>query len=170
MLAGSLPQAILITHSHADHIGALKEMRATLNVPVLAHPGFHPAGGPFVADGWLSDHEELIVGEHNLRVRHTPGHTGDQVCFVLERDHRVVVGDTIFAGGPGKTWSPEGFRTTLRTLREVILSWRNETICYPGHGLHFRLGDKRNDIEMFLGRDHGEFFGDATWDMQGCLG
>ena len=55
----------------------------------------------------------------------------------------VIVGDTIFEGGPGKTWSPEGFQTTLTTLRKVVLPWPDETVCYPGHGPSFRLGDQR---------------------------
>jgi glyoxylase-like metal-dependent hydrolase (beta-lactamase superfamily II) len=87
------------------------------------------------------------------------------LCFALENDRRIIVGDTIFEGGPGKTWSPEDFRTSLRTLRDVILAWPDDTICYPGHGPSFRLGDRRAGIEVFLSRDHGDFFGDATWDM-----
>lgn len=59
----------------------------------------------------------------------------------------------------------EGFQTTLRTLREVVLRWHDETVCYPGHGAAFRLGDRRGDIEAFLRKDHGAFFGDATWEM-----
>lgn len=163
MLAGSEPVAILLTHSHLDHVGALDEMRARLNVPVMAHPG---SGDPKLnADRWLRHGDTIAVGEHSLRVYHTPGHTDDQICLAIEGDHRIIVGDTIFEGGPGKTWSVEGFQTTLRTLREVILSWPDDTICHPGHGPHFRLGDKRAAIEAFLSKDHGDFFGDATWDM-----
>ena len=72
---------------------------------------------------------------------------------------------TLFDGGPGKTWSAEDFRQTLRTLREVVMLWSDDTVCYPGHGPSFRLGDRRAQIEVFLGRDHGDFFGDATWEM-----
>ena len=86
---------------------------------------------------------------------------------MIKEDHYAIVGDTIFEGGPGKTWSPEGFRTTLKTLQNVVLSWPDKTICYPGHGPSFRLKDKRKYIEAFLGKDHGAFFGDATWEMSG---
>jgi glyoxylase-like metal-dependent hydrolase (beta-lactamase superfamily II) len=105
------------------------------------------------------------IGTHTLKVYHTPGHTPDMICFAIEGDHRVIVGDTIFEGGPGKTWSPEDFRTTLQTLRNVILTWPDDTVCYPGHGPSFRLGDRRAAIEAFLQKDHGDFFGDATWEM-----
>jgi hypothetical protein len=51
------------------------------------------------------------------------------VCFALEQDDRIAVGNTIFDGGPGKTWSPEDYQTTLDTLRRVILAWPDETRC-----------------------------------------
>jgi glyoxylase-like metal-dependent hydrolase (beta-lactamase superfamily II) len=73
------------------------------------------------------------------------------------------VGDTLFEGGPGKTWSAQGFRQTLATLRDVVLNWPDETICYPGHGLHFQLGPKRKAIERFLQKNHDGFYGDAQW-------
>jgi len=86
------------------------------------------------------------------------------LCYAIEGDHRVIVGDTIFAGGPGHTQSAADFQTTLGTLRNVVLAWPDETICYPGHGPSFRIGDLRPAIEAFLDRDHGDFFGDATWE------
>ena len=96
--------------------------------------------------------------------RQAPGHIPDQICFHLEADPRVIVGDTLFDGGPGRTWSADAFRQTLDTLRRVVLPWPDDTLCYPGHGPGFRLGDRRAQIEAFLARDHGDFFGDATWD------
>jgi glyoxylase-like metal-dependent hydrolase (beta-lactamase superfamily II) len=77
----------------------------------------------------------------------------------------VIVGDTIFAGGPGRTGSAEAFRTTLNTLRTVVMPWPDDTVCYPGHGPSFRLGDIRLAIDAFLQKDHGDFHGDAEWGM-----
>jgi glyoxylase-like metal-dependent hydrolase (beta-lactamase superfamily II) len=87
------------------------------------------------------------------------------ISFELLNDSRIIVGDTLFDGGPGRTWSAEQFQTTLKTLREIVLNWPDETTCYPGHGPSFRLGDRRAAIEAFLNKDHGDFYGDATWDM-----
>jgi len=166
MLGDSQPVAILLTHTHIDHIGALPEMREALGVPVMGNDGPHEPGGKDIeADRWLRDGDTVTVGEHTLQVVYAPGHIGDQICFVLADDNRVIVGDTIFDGGPGRTWMSEGFKTTLETLRNVVLPWPDDTVCYPGHGPHFCLGDRRSQIEAFLAKDHGDFFGDATWDM-----
>lgn len=165
MLAGSIPMAIWLTHTHFDHRGALAEMRERLQVPLLAHDGPHENDMELDADEWLADGRILQVGNFTVKVHYAPGHIGDQVCFVLQNDSRAVVGDTIFAGGPGKTWSSAGFQTTLQTLRHVVLPWPDDMTCYPGHGPAFRLGDKRTIIEAFLAKDHGDFFGDATWEM-----
>lgn len=161
MLTGSKPLAILLTHSHPDHIGALAEMRQRLGVPVMAHE--QAAAHGIQSDRALVDGDRVQVGHYWLRVYYAPGHIDDQICFALEGDPRVIVGDTIFAGGPGKTWSVEGFQTTLTTLRSVVLPWPDETYCYPGHGPSFRLGDIRPQVEAFVQTDHGAFYGDAEW-------
>jgi hydroxyacylglutathione hydrolase len=165
MLAGSKPAAILLTHSHFDHVDALDEMRARLGVPVMCHAGPHVDGLQIRADRHLEHGELVPVGAFALKVYHAPGHTDDQICYLLSGDRRAIVGDTIFEGGPGKTWSAQGFETTCQTLRQVVLAWPDETVCYPGHGPSFRLGDQRLAIEAFLAKAHGRFFGDATWDM-----
>ncbi|MCP5100346.1 MAG: MBL fold metallo-hydrolase [Chloroflexi bacterium] len=166
MLGDSKPIAILLTHTHIDHIGALDEMVINLNVPLMGNDGPHEPHGKLVnADHWLRDGDTVQVGNHILDVFYAPGHIGDQICFAVRDDHRIVVGDTIFDGGPGRTWSNEGFQTTQETLRNVVLAWSDDTVCYPGHGPHFRLGDRRAEVEAFLAKDHGDFFGDATWDM-----
>jgi glyoxylase-like metal-dependent hydrolase (beta-lactamase superfamily II) len=165
LLEDTTPVGILITHTHADHIEALDTMRQQLQVPVMAHRGPHQPGVHLQADRWLAQDDTIAVGNHTLKVYHTPGHAEDMLCFGIEQDNRILVGDTIFDGGPGKTWSAECFLVLLYTLRTVVLAWANDTVCYPGHGPAFQLGDKRAKIESFLEKDHGNFYGDATWEM-----
>jgi hydroxyacylglutathione hydrolase len=163
MLAGTQPSAILLTHTHPDHIGALQDMRERLQVPLLAHPGPHFQGMALATDRTIADGESISVGSHTLKAYYAPGHIDDMICFAVVGGTDVIVGDTIFEGGPGNTRSLAAFQTTLRTLRDVVLRWPDTSICHPGHGPSFRLGDKRAAIEAFLARDHGEFFGDAEW-------
>ena len=77
-------------------------MRRALNVPVMAHPEFAGAA----IDRGLADGESIAVGRHRLRVRH-PRPYADQMCIAVMSDDHIIVGDTLFDGGPGKTWTPE---------------------------------------------------------------
>jgi len=160
LLGDSTPVAILVTHNHPDHVGALEAMRRRLNAPVMA-----PALSGIAADRLLNAHDRIEVGNHALHVYPTPGHTKDQVSYGVEKTPIYIVGDTIFEGGPGKTWSSEDFRTTLATLRNVVLAWPDDAVCHPGHGPSFQVGRLRPAIERFLAKDHGRFFGDAEWEM-----
>jgi len=164
MVAGSTPVAILLTHSHRDHVGALDEMRQNLNAPLMAHENVAMHG--IQCDRLLTAGDTVQVGRHQLQVYYTPGHIDDQICFALVGDSRIIVGDTIFAGGPGRTGSSANFQTTLTTLRSVVLSWPDETLCYPGHGPSFRLGDIRTQVEAFVQQEHGAFYGDAEWPQR----
>jgi hydroxyacylglutathione hydrolase len=163
LLDGTRPIAILLTHTHPDHVGALDVMRERLGVPLLAHPGPHFQGMQLAGARAIADGEAIAVGEHALKAYYAPGHIDDMICFAVVGGDDVVVGDTLFEGGPGNTRSSAAFQTTLRTLREVVLPWPDDAVCHPGHGPAFRLGDKRAAIEGFLARDHGDFFGDAEW-------
>jgi len=163
LLADSTPVAILLTHAHHDHVGALDDMRERLRVPVYLHPADSPMG--VSADEWFANGDTFTLGNHSLRVIHTPGHTHGMVTLMLP-DHRAIVGDTIFKGGPGKTWAPQQFKVTLETMRNIVFQWPDETECFPGHGPSFRIGDERPAFEAFLQRQHpANLHGDVTWDM-----
>ncbi len=163
MLGDSKPIAILLTHAHPDHIGALAEMRERLGVPVHMHPADSPM--TVMADAWFKDGDTFEVGAYTLRIIHTPGHTHGMITFMLP-DGRAIVGDTIFKGGPGKTWAPHYFKVTLETMKNIVFQWPDETECFPGHGPSFRIGEERPAFEGFLQREHpDDLHGDVSWDM-----
>jgi glyoxylase-like metal-dependent hydrolase (beta-lactamase superfamily II) len=162
MLANTEPIAILLTHAHPDHIGALDEMKRQLQVPVYIHPAEPRLGLP--VDHWLTEGEDFLLGAFRIRVIHTPGHTAGMVTLMLP-DGRAIVGDTIFQGGPGRTWAPEDFELTMKTMREIVFRWPDETECFPGHGPSFRIRDERPSFEAFVKRGYpSDLYGDVTWD------
>jgi glyoxylase-like metal-dependent hydrolase (beta-lactamase superfamily II) len=154
--------AILITHGHADHVGALGEIKAETNAPVYINQ-LDAEGFNLDFDIPLLDGQIIPIGDQQLRAIHTPGHTPGMTCLDLG-DGRIVVGDTIFVGGPGKTWSKKDFATTMRTLQEIVFSWPDETRFYTGHGPSGAIGQERPAFESFVARGWSrKLHGDVTW-------
>ena len=119
---------IIDTHTHADHFSASRELGKALNVPVVMHrlsPAPH-------ADLRLDDGDMLIVGDLRLKALHTPGHTGDSMCLVM--DDRVFTGDTLLIGGTGRTDLPTGDPHALyESLFDKLLKLPPETLVFPAH-------------------------------------
>jgi glyoxylase-like metal-dependent hydrolase (beta-lactamase superfamily II) len=104
----------------------------------------------------------ISFGDVRLEVFHTPGHTPGSVCFLAGR--YLVSGDTLFPGGPGKTWSAVGFKQILDSIERRILSMPDDTKVFPGHGEGTTLGAERSAIEAFCARPRdGNLYGDVLW-------
>jgi glyoxylase-like metal-dependent hydrolase (beta-lactamase superfamily II) len=163
MAEGTNVEKILITHTHSDHIGALAEVKSATNAPVYVHP-VDAKQARIAYDVALQDGDEIEVGNLRLRVIHAPGHTPGQVCLMLE-DGRVLVGDTIFVGGPGRTSSHKDFKTTMNTMQEIVFTWPDDTEFYPGHGPSGVIGTERPAFEAFVARGwSSKLRGDVTWE------
>jgi len=150
-LEGTEPRYILMTHGHVDHVGALVELKSRLKVPVAAH-ALEEAGLPLRPDPFLADGDSISFGQVELKVLHTPGHTPGGLCFLTGRF--LFSGDTLFPGGPGKTWSPAGFRQLVEAIAARIMPLPDETIVFPGHGDSTTLGRERRAFQAFIARPH----------------
>jgi len=119
---------IVDTHTHADHFSASRELGKLLAAPVVMHR-LSPA--PF-ADLRLDEGDMLIAGELRLKALHTPGHTRDSMCLVM--DDRVFTGDTLLIGGTGRTDLPTGDPNALyESLFEKLLKLPPQTLVFPAH-------------------------------------
>ena len=160
-LEGTHPKYILMTHNHMDHVDALAALKSALNVPLAAHED--DAGGlPVKPEQFLNDGDTISFGEILLKVLHTPGHTPGSLCFLT--GSYLISGDTIFPGGPGKTWSPDDFKKIVESLRNKIFTLPDETQVYPGHGDATVLKKEKHEFEAFSSKPHDpDLCGDVIW-------
>ena len=150
--------AVLLTHTHFDHIGAVAPVaRATgapvycpeLEVPVLADimswvpPGFGPYES-YDADRALRGGERLELAAFEIDVLHTPGHSPGHVTYSIPAEAALFSGDVLFQGSVGRVDLPGGDGPTLmRTLRGLAEGFPEETTVYPGHMGITTLGSER---------------------------
>lgn len=158
---GARVKGILLTHAHGDHIQALEMVRQATGAPLWLHPAdaaeFGIAGGHDLAEG-----QRLKVGEKELTVLHTPGHTPGSVCFYWGEG--AIVGDTLFPGGPGHSRSPEALSQILSNLEQKLFVWPDATLFYPGHGEGSSIGAVRPAFEAFMARERpADLHGDVEW-------
>ena len=160
-LKGSDPQYIIITHNHMDHLGAFKEVRAELRIPVAIHPE-DAKKLPSQPEILLKDGDSMSFGKVKLKVLHTPGHTPGSICLLTGK--YLISGDNIFPGGPGKTGSPAALKQIIESLSEKIFVLPEDTRIYPGHGDSTLLGKEKAEFKVFTSRGHDpSLCGDVLW-------
>lgn len=162
---------ILLTHAHLDHITGVGRAREVLQVPVGLHQaddflyravvqqglafGLRVQEQPPV-DFFYAAEEPLRFGRYAVRVHHTPGHCPGGVCLEVSREDRpdraLFVGDTLFAGSIGRTDLPGGNSgTLLRSIRDVLLAFPDDTVVYSGHGPATTIGRERRTNPFLVG-------------------
>lgn len=137
-------QAILLTHTHGDHMGGLSRLQKETGAPVWVHAQERGALGLWTRTSQVrvvEGGETLEVAGCTLRVLHTPGHTWGGVCYHMGA--WCFVGDSLFAGSIGRPASPEGFQRLLASLRNHLLDLPEATWLFPGHGPPTTVGQER---------------------------
>ncbi len=153
--------AILLTHAHWDHVGAVADLAERHDAPVLLHAADLPllekwSPRPMAPGRLLADGDLVRAGGFTFRVLHTPGHTPGSLCFLLEPGWRaggawLFSGDTLFRGTVGRTDFPGGSAEELRrSLRTKLLPLPDATVVYPGHGDHTTMGRERRANPFLL--------------------
>jgi len=147
---------VLDTHTHADHFSAAKELGKSLGVPVVASK-LSPA--PY-ASFRLDDGELLRVGAMRLRALHTPGHTRDSLCVLVE--DRIFTGDTLLIGATGRTDLPTGDPDALYdSLFNIVLKQDPDLKVYPAHDYkgrsHSTIAQEIETNPRLKKRDRDEF-------------
>lgn len=149
---------IINTHGHIDHIAANAKIKEATGAAILIHEADakmltssasnlslfmgHRITSP-AADRLLKDGDKIQIGTTiELEVIHTPGHTPGGIC--LKTGNIIFCGDTLFAGSIGRTDFPGGsFTTLIRSIKERLMCFDDDTICYPGHGPATTIGFER---------------------------
>src|SRR5215213_4477009 len=152
-------EAILLTHTHFDHIGAVAPIaKATgapvwcpqIEVPVLADinsfvpwPGFGPYES-YEADETVAGGERLELAGMEIGVIFTPGHSPGHVTYAIRDEKALFSGDVLFQGSVGRTDLPGGdWGTLLESIRGLVDEFPEETTVYPGHMGVTTLGAER---------------------------
>lgn len=159
--AGYVPQAIVLTHAHYDHIAGVAQVLEAFgkDLPILIHEAERsfptdPAqnlsgayGFGMVAPeptGTLAHGQRLTLDGLDFEIRHSPGHSPGGVAIV-QHDLRVVIaGDTLFAGSVGRYDFPHSDGDALvRSIRTQFYTLPDETLVLPGHGPETTIGEEK---------------------------
>ena len=123
---------VLITHSHVDHIGALRNFLTKRSIKIFKRSNL--------------EEKEYTVGDFTFKCIHTPGHSKDSVTFFSEEDNLMFIGDFIFKESIGRTDLPGGNDIEMKESINKILTYDDSIKLYPGHNEDTTLGyEKENN-------------------------
>lgn len=153
------PVILLNTHCHLDHVFGNKDVAEKYDLTLRFHPLDKPTfdlaptsgvmyGLPFDqyqgTIDWLEEGEIIRLGDDELEVILTPGHSPGSVCFYCKKDKFVIGGDVLFQRSIGRWDLPGGDGTLLlKSIRKKLLILPDDVVVYPGHGPATTIGEER---------------------------
>ena len=148
--------AVITTHAHRDHWGALAEVVAATGARTLAHADDAPDIGVPI-DETVADGGSVRVGDVVLTATHLVGHTPGSIALLYDDPTgppHLFTGDCLFPGGVGNTWEDaERFRTLYAgVVTKLFDRLPDETWVYPGHGSDTTIGTERPHLQEWLER------------------
>ncbi|MGE7601233.1 MBL fold metallo-hydrolase [Peribacillus sp. NPDC097675] len=161
------PLAILLTHAHFDHIGALDAIREHYEIPAYIHereakwlldPALNGSQNWFPenpmrmkpADHILASEQELTIGDFTFEVLETPGHSPGSISYYAKEERLLFSGDVLFQGSVGRTDLIGGSESVLlKSIDTKLLPLSDDTIVFPGHGPITTILDEK-DTNPFL--------------------
>ncbi|MCK4243282.1 MBL fold metallo-hydrolase [Candidatus Bathyarchaeota archaeon] len=124
---GCTVKYVINTHFHWDHVAGNDEIIEKFNAKLVAHQLSKVNKTISVVDGDI-----LKIGNVTIRIIHTPGHTQDSICLLI--DDMLLTGDTLFVGGCGRTDLPGGSSSEMyNSLFNKLMKLNDEIKVYPGH-------------------------------------
>jgi hydroxyacylglutathione hydrolase len=151
--------AVVNTHAHVDHIGALKEIKDTTGALVMMHASELPLlqaasrmgrlfgiriDQPPDPDRYLGETDQIQCGGISLSVIETPGHSPGGISLVTSDGKYCFAGDTLFAGSIGRTDLPGGdYQTLIASIKTKLLPIGDDVKVLPGHGPATTMGTER---------------------------
>ncbi|PPA71405.1 MBL fold metallo-hydrolase [Jeotgalibacillus proteolyticus] len=163
------PSAILLTHAHFDHIGAVDALRDHYQIPVYVHENekkwladpskngssFFQGITPITArepDQVFTNEGSMKIGEWTFELLFTPGHSPGSVSFYFKEAGIVLAGDALFQGSIGRTDLRGGdHNLLLKSIHTKLLTLPEETYVLSGHGAVTTIGDEMNSNPFLNG-------------------